>query len=319
MKRLRIGIVGVGKIAREQHIPAISASAAFELAACASICGTAAGVPNFPSIEAMLADCPDLDAVAICTPPQVHYEETRLALQYGKHVILEKPPCMTTAQLDQLTLQARQADRTLFQTWHARHATAVSTAQDWLTYRVVRGALVTWKEDVRQCHAGQDWIWQPGGFGVFDAGINAISILTKIMPEPIFVKAADLFFPANCDSPIAANVTFTTGAGTELNATFDFRYAGVPAWDIEVETDDGALSLKAHRNALAVDGKPVVVGAADEYASLYQSFADLIEHHRSDVDKRPLQLVADLFLIGRRFVVEPIVVPMPAESSMLRP
>ena len=48
---------------------------------------------------------------------------------------------------------------------------------------------VTWKEDVRKWHPGQEWIWQPGGFGVFDPGINALSIVTKILPEPIFAES----------------------------------------------------------------------------------------------------------------------------------
>ena len=43
--------------------------------------------------------------------------------------------------------------------------------------------LVTWKEDVRHWHPGQQWIWEAGGFGVFDPGINALSIVTKIMPD----------------------------------------------------------------------------------------------------------------------------------------
>ncbi|MDE1985737.1 MAG: Gfo/Idh/MocA family oxidoreductase [Alphaproteobacteria bacterium] len=307
MKRLRIGIVGVGKIARDEHIPAISASPYFELAACASTHGEAESVPNFPTLNAMLTGCPDLDAVAVCTPPQEHYEEARLALLHGKHVLLEKPPCMTTVQLDQLVLQARRSDRTLFQTWHAQHGTAVDAAQRWLRSREVRRAQATWKEDVRQCHSGQDWIWQLGGFGVFDAGINAISILTKIIPEAIYVKTADLFFPGNCDSPIAADVTFATDYGAEVKAAFDFRYTGVPTWEIEVETDDGMLNLTAHRNSLTINGKPEAVGTVvPEYASLYRRFAELIERHMSDVDKRPFQLVADLFLVGRRFLVEPV-------------
>jgi D-galactose 1-dehydrogenase len=309
VKRIHIGIVGVGKIARDEHIPAISANPHFELAACASTSGKVESVPNFSTLTAMLAGCPNLDAVAVCTPPQEHYEEARLALQYGKHVLLEKPPCMTTMQLDQLVLQARRSDLTLFQTWHAQHGTAVDAAQRWLKFREVRRAQATWKEDVRQCHSGQDWIWQLGGFGVFDAGINAISILTKIVPEAFYVKTADLFFPENCDSPIAADVIFATDVGAEIKAAFDFRYTGVPAWEIEVETNDGTLNLTAHRNALAINGKPEAVDiAVTEYAFLYRRFAELIEQRVSDVDKRPLQLMADLFLVGRRFLVEPVLV-----------
>ena len=63
---------------------------------------------------------------------------------------------------------------------------------------------VTWKEDVRHWHPGQEWIWEPGGFGVFDPGINALSIVTKILPEPIFADSATIEVPANTATPIAA-------------------------------------------------------------------------------------------------------------------
>jgi D-galactose 1-dehydrogenase len=54
---------------------------------------------------------------------------------------------------------------------------------------------VEWKEDVRQWHPGQQWIWQPGGLGVFDPGINALSIVTWMLPRPIFLTASELVFP----------------------------------------------------------------------------------------------------------------------------
>ncbi|MDE2110156.1 MAG: Gfo/Idh/MocA family oxidoreductase [Alphaproteobacteria bacterium] len=306
MGRIRVGIVGVGKIAKDQHIPVIRTNVAFELAACASRVATVDGIANFADVEAMLADGPELDAVAICTPPQAHYQAARLALQHGKHVFLEKPPCETTTQLDELIRQAHRADRTLFQTWHAQHAAAVDAAQLWLRSRGVRGGRIIWKEDVRQWHPGQAWIWQAGGFGVFDPGINAVSILTKIVPEPIFVSAADLFFPVNCSAPIAANVTFVTASGAQIDAAFDFRYTSTPTWDIDIEVDRGTLHLAKQGNALIVDGKPTSINATEtEYTSLYRRFAELIDERRSDVDRRPFQLVADIFLIGQRSTVEP--------------
>ena len=51
-----------------------------------------------------------------------------------------------------------------------------------------------WKEDVTHWHPGQKWIWQAGGLGVFDPGINGLSILTRIMPHGIFLTGAELPF-----------------------------------------------------------------------------------------------------------------------------
>ncbi len=309
MAKIRVGLVGVGKIARDQHIPVIRASADFELVACTSQHSRVDGVVNFPTLEEMLAGSPELDAVVICSQPQLHYETARRALLAGKHVFMEKPPCSTTAQLDRLAALARDGHKTLFQTWHLRHAPRVDDAKRWLRSRKIRGGRVVWKEDVRFWHPGQTWIWRAGGYGVFDPGINAISILTKILPEPVFVEKADLYFPENCDSPVAANLLFRTDGGTEIPAEFDFLYTGEGQWDIELETDRGRLALTEAATVMSVDGRkqefpPSRDGVHVEYAPLYRHFAELVASEQSEVDATPFRLVADAFLVGKRTTVD---------------
>jgi predicted dehydrogenase len=307
---IRVGIVGVGKIARDQHIPAILGNSRFNFAAAASRHAQATGVANFSSIEEMLATGPDLDAVAICTPPQAHYAAAKLALAKGKHVLLEKPPCTSLTQFENLVRLARIAGRTLYQTWHSRHAQGVAPAARLLQQRSLRQARVTWKEDVRQWHPGQTWIWEPGGFGVLDPGINAISILTQIVAEPIFVRSARLYVPSNCAAPIAAEVDFVTDRGVGISAALDFRHTGTQTWDIELSTDQGPIKLSAGGGRLTVgtEAAPADGGAlANEYEVIYVRFADLIRQGESEVDARPLQLVADIFLIAEHVSVEPFV------------
>lgn len=305
MKPLQIGIAGAGKIAREQHIPAIRNNAAFSLAGCAHCSAPIEGVANYCTFEEMLAACPDLDAVAICSPPQAHYNAALLALRSGKHVLMEKPPCPTVMQLDHLASVAERLERTLFQSWHLRHAAAVQSTQRWLMSRTIRGGRIVWKEDVRRWHPGQTWLWQTDGFGVFDAGINALSILTQVVTEPIFVQAADLFIPSNCETPIAATARLASGSA-EFTAEFDFRHTGQTVWNIDLETNRGTAQLSAYGNTLAVNQSDIVSEPPDEeYPSVYRRFDHLIAERRSDVDKRPLKLVADIFLVGRHYSVEP--------------
>jgi D-galactose 1-dehydrogenase len=306
-KPTRIGVVGVGKIARDQHIPAIAANAGFTLAAAASRHGHVDGIPNFPGIAEMLDGC-ELDAVAICTPPQVHYEAAKLALAKGKHVLLEKPPCTSTLQLDHLVRLAGEAGRTLYQTWHSQHAHGVAPVRRLLTERTFEGARVTWKENVRQWHPGQTWIWQAGGFGVLDPGINALSILTTIVPEPFFPLSARLFVPSNCEAPIAAELEFVTASGKPISAELDFRHTGVQTWDIDIDTREGPLKLSAGGGILTIGDREVPrdPGALDsEYHAIYRDFAALIARGASEVDARPLQLVADIFMTAKHIAVEP--------------
>ncbi len=308
MRPIRIGIVGVGKIARDQHIPSILANPGYVFAAASSLHSLADAVPNFPSIEAMLSHVKDLDAVAICTPPQAHYRAARLALGSGKHVLLEKPPCASLSQLSHLGELAAAENLSLYQTWHSQHAPGVAPALRLLRRRRLRGVRVTWKEDVRIWHPRQSWIWQAGGFGVLDPGINALSILTHLIAEPIFTESSVLYIPENCETPIAASICMRCDSGAAIQVELDFRATGAQTWDIDFDTDDGPIKLSAGGSDLTVDNVPLRQDSAalrSEYASIYARFADLIAHRRSEVDARPMQLVADIFLLGKRVLVDP--------------
>jgi predicted dehydrogenase len=302
---IRLGLVGVGKIARDQHLPAIASNPAFCLLAAASRHGSVAEVANFPNIERMIADMPDLAAVSLCAPPGVRAAMAREAIAARLHVMLEKPPGMTISEVLDLTARARRQGTTLFASWHSRESAAVQHARDWLSTREVTSVRVRWLEDVRVWHPGQEWIWQTGGFGVFDPGINALSILTHLLSDPLVVTAAALSFPANRDTPIRAELTLRHGNDSVIDAAFSFNHPGVPCWEIDVQTTTGALRLMDGGSRLTVDDIAVAVPASTEYPNLYRRFAALIRSAQSDVDVSPLQLVADAFLCGRRIEVEP--------------
>jgi predicted dehydrogenase len=308
MKSIRLGIAGVGKIARDQHVPAIAASADFVLTAVASPHDRLPEVASFPSLEAMLDAQPELDAVAICTPPQAHYDVARLALRRGLHVLLEKPPCSSVAQVEHLRELAGSFGRTLFTTWHSRHAPAVAAAAGLLRTRTLRRVQVNWKEDVRQWHPGQAWLREAGGLGVFDAGINALSILTQLVRDPIFVRSARLHVPHNWLTPIAAELELESAGGASISASLDFRHPGSPQWDIDLGTDEGVLRLTCGGAGLAVDGLWVAdprASLASEYAAIYRRFAELISRGESDVDAAPLQCVADIHLVAQHVAAAP--------------
>lgn len=312
MQAIRMGIVGVGKIARDQHVPCITANPAFALKAAASRNAQLPGIANFRTLEQMLDGGPELDAIAICTPPQLHYQAARLALERGKHVLMEKPPCASLAQLGHLKQLASIARRTLYQTWHSQHAPGVAPAARLLEFRRLRRVRVTWKEDVLRWHPGQRWIWQAGGFGVLDPGINALSILTRLIAEPIFPHSALLSVPANLEAPIAAELELLTAGGIEIAVSLDFRHTGPQTWDIDFETDQGPFKLSAGGGTLTVGGRPVPGDAGElhgEYISIYRTYAELIAAGRSEVDARPLELVADIFLTGKQVAVAPFEEP----------
>ena len=304
---IRLAIVGLGKIARDQHIPAIADSEGIELVAVASRNASIDGVAHFTTLDELLAAAPDIDAVALCTPPQVRHAQAAVALQAGKHVLLEKPPGATVSELAPLIAAARQTGRTLFATWHSRFAPAVQPARTFLANRQIRSVVVEWKEDVKVWHPGQAWIWEPGGLGVFDPGINALSILTRILPRPFFLTKAELSFPRNRAAPIAADLVFSDDTGLPIRAEFDWRQTGPQTWDITVDTDAGRLTLSSGGSHLVHDGHILVDEKQAEYRGIYRRFVELMANGVSDVDLSPLAHVADAFMLGRRREVEPFI------------
>jgi len=146
---MKVALVGIGKIAVDQHVPAIQASAG--RAACHA--GKTAGADT------------------------------------GESACASGP--------------GQGGGVTLFATWHSRMAKGVAAAKAWHSGRKVVRGHITWREDVRQWHPGQDWVFEPG--------TNALSVLTGILPAPLHLTAATLKFPANRDTPIAAQLQFSHG------------------------------------------------------------------------------------------------------------
>ena len=308
MRPLRIGVVGLGKIAFDQHLPSIHGNPRFELAATVSRHGKKVdGVSSFTSHTEMLKALPDLDAAAITTPPGVRYQIARDCIDAGLHVMLEKPPAVTLGEIEDLACLAEGKQVTLQTTWHSQHNPAVAAAAEALADKRLASLTVTWHEDVRKWHPGQEWIFDAGGFGVFDPGINAFSILMKILPDVLFVREAELIFPENRQAPIAAEIDFTSpSADGALRASLDFRHSGAEAWTIDIRTTDGThVLLRGGGSKLEINGELQAAEGEGEYPSLYREFVGLIDARRSLVDVRPLRLVADAFLVGRLTVVEP--------------
>lgn len=299
MARIRIGLVGVGKIARDQHLPVIAASPDYELAAVASRHGRVEGVENFDSLEALLNRAGDVDAISLCTPPQARHALARRALEAGKHVMLEKPPGATLTEVHDLIDLAREKGLALLATWHSRYAPAVEPAREWLAGKRLIKAHVCWKEDVRHWHPGQEWIWAPGGLGVFDPGINALSIITHLLPNTLIVDKAVLEVPGNRQAPIAATLEMHDPLGLAVTAEFDWRQTGPQTWDIIIETDQGTLTLSRGGAVMSIDGVPRIERPEQEYANLYALFARLVAERRVDADLAPLRIVADAYMTGR--------------------
>lgn len=301
---IRIAIVGFGKIARDQHLPAIASDARYCLAALVTRSAEPdIGVPCFGDLQEMLSALPGgIDAVAICTPPAVRSAIARQAIAAGLGVLLEKPPAATLGEAAGLERLARTAGVPLFASWHSQHSPGVAAAAAALAGEKLTRLHLCWREDVRNFHPGQQWIWQEGGFGVFDTGINGLSIAVRILPLTLQVTEARLQIPANAQTPIAAIVRFSN---ENFVAEFDWRAGCTPEWSITAETASGrSVRLSEGGATLFIDEQQQALSSLREYPSIYDRFAAVMATNEVDFDLEPLRIVNDVFLVGQRETVD---------------
>jgi len=296
--------IGAGESAPDPHLPVIAPARAPQHPATVSGRLVAHnGLPVFKTAAELYRALPEIDLVAICTPPGVRHAYVREALDAGKDVLMEKPPTPTISELDDLVAYAKKKKRVLFQTWHSRYNEAVDATRKIVKRDGVKSVRIDWRESVRKWHPGQDWVWQPGGFGVCDPGINALSIFTKVLPFPVFVDSASLRFPSNRQTPVDVEIKFKSSEPNqpEMSAGFNWLEESGEIWTIRIVTGRGdELKLENGGRKLVVNGATTIENPDNEYEQIYAHFAKLLKKRKSDVSDAPLRLVADAFLLGAR-------------------
>lgn len=305
---IRIGVVGLGQVARARHLPAIAANPAFRLAGLASLGGGPGveGLHVHGDHRAMLASCA-LDAVAICTPPAARFAVARDAMLAGKHVLLEKPPAATLGEAEALVALAARERRVLFATWHSQCNEAVEAARRFLAGRRIAALEVDWNEDFRRYHPDQEWIWRADGLGVFDMGINALSVASRLFAQPPFVRSAELRIAENHAAPLSAVLQLgIDGCDGPMEVRMDWGHRGEHRRELRIWTACGhRLELLESGGRLVVDGTVAIDAPRAEYAMLYARFAALLTEGRIEADLAPLRMTLDALAIGRRTRLPP--------------
>lgn len=137
MGSVRVGVIGLGEVAQSIHLPVLSdLRTRFAIAGAydpspslmALVTGRYAGVRGFASAEALIDD-PAIDAVFILSPDETHEPYLRRCIQAGKHVFLEKPPCLTLREIDGVLPLAEGYPKVIFVGYMRRYSPAFLAAK----------------------------------------------------------------------------------------------------------------------------------------------------------------------------------------------
>lgn len=313
--RIRIGIVGLGKIAHDQHLPSIMQNERFEIAFLADkSVRSSVEAPHFNSLEAVLDAGISFDAVSVCTSPQPRLELCQRLLPLQCFLLLEKPSAASFEDALRIQQNATYHNSHIFAAWHSRFAPQIGRAKDWTNkHRIIRGKVI-WRENASKWHPGQDWLWRRGGFGVFDPGMNALSILTYILPGRAFsVCHGILKTPINSETPTVAKFLLNSRQ-TEIHCEFEFHDQDDDVWEIQLEGLDGStMTISEGGASISIDGSAFERNDSREYQQIYEHFSRLISNRQSDFDIEPLRIIDSVFSKCRRELIGPL------DEHLIRP
>lgn len=313
---IRLGLIGAGIFAREQHAPALlSMPDAFQIAAVYSRTPESAARLNallpaqvdvYHDLGALLAR-PDLGAVDILLPIHVMPDVVAQALAAGKHVISEKPAAPTVARgRDLLAAYARCPDRVWMVAENYRYERPLIRARQIVAEGLIgRPLLADWiihvpfTPDNRYYRSG----WRLGGHyaggPLLDGGVHHAAGWRFVLGEVVTVSAAATHLRADLPSPDTLGATFHFASGAL--GSYAVTYAGGAPWygPLQVVGEDGAVQMwRDGRVALTTGGEThmeqieAFTGVRDELAA----FAAAVQHGE-DHYNTPQEALRDVALV----------------------
>ncbi len=188
---MRFAVLGTGHWARTVHAAALAAHPTAELAGIwgrdagkAAAVGAEFGVPGTDDLAALLGQ---VDAVAVAVPPDVQVPLAEQAAAAGRHVLLEKPIGLSTADADRVVTAVRSAGvaSVVFFTFRFQAATTTWLAQAART-RLAGGA-ASWLGTLAGSPFDSPWRREHGA--LWDIGPHALSLLVPALGPVTSVQA----------------------------------------------------------------------------------------------------------------------------------
>lgn len=199
MSELRMGIIGVGGIAQQRHIPVffkladkVTITAVHDLnESRAREVAEKNGIPHvFTDYKEMFKE---VDAVTICTPNKSHTEIVVAALESGVHVLCEKPMAITSEECEAMIAAAKKNNKVLSIAYHYRHKKQSQAAKQAMLNGEVGEPLVTRVQALRRRKVPGWGVFTnkelQGGGSLIDYGCHLLDLSLWLLgnPEPVSV------------------------------------------------------------------------------------------------------------------------------------
>ena len=227
---LRWGILGSGWIA-EKFTQSVNAHTRQEIAAVGSRTQAAAdqfaarlGVARaHGSYEALVAD-PNLDVIYVATPHNLHHAHVLLAIEAGKHVLVEKPMALNRAQAAEMVAAARQRGVFFAEALWTYFLPKFDVLQQVLDSGMI-GAITSVYTEYGEYLPPSHRIFDAGlaGGPLLDLGAYPVSLLAKLLGAPQQVVGLGVADPAGVNGQLSVVLANGRGAlGTMSTTLYGF-------------------------------------------------------------------------------------------------
>ena len=225
MKFVNIGIVGCGNVARI-HAQAVIESEVGILRGVADgsydrAAGFAAefGTTAYRTVEEMLAD-PLVDAVCICTPSGYHASCAIDAMKAGKHVLVEKPIAMNTAECDEMIALRDKMNLTAGAICQYRFTDVIQVAKklidDDKLGKIITVNLSMCYHRTAEYYRSSPWrgTWALDGGSIMNQGIHGVDALLYLLGDvdQVYSVCRTLHHEIEAEDTTVAAVAFKSGA-----------------------------------------------------------------------------------------------------------
>lgn len=247
------------------------------------------------SYEALVGD-PDVDIVYVATPHSRHFEDAALALQAGKHVLIEKPVTLDADEAQALQDIAADAGLLAMEAMWTRYLPHMVRIREIVAAGTLGEVRTVFADHTQRISADPEHRLNAlalGGGALLDLGVYPMSFIWDVLGAPTGIRALGRLADTGADSEVAASmvhaggavssfVTSSRGAGPNTasivgaDARIDIDRVWYTPTAFRVVTPDGDV-LEEYRSK--VDGRGM------QYQALYAE--KLLAEGRTDSDLLP--------------------------------
>jgi len=230
MKKIKWGVIGLGKIARTfaQDLQRVENAVIYAVASrseenAKAFAGEFDAVKSHGSYEALAAD-PETDIVYIATPHVFHFENTMMCLKHGKHVLCEKPLGMNAEEVKTMIAEARKRKLFLMEGIWTRFIPATQLLLE-LIQKGTIGDIISVNADFgfrgNQDPKARLFNKKLGGGSLLDIGIYPVYLSLLLLGAPSDIKAMARMSETGVDSFCGMLLDFSGGEKAILESTFE--------------------------------------------------------------------------------------------------